>query len=155
MACCVPMLFLPFPFLVPILSELDAYEVSRVCDALGSRSFEGDATIIEEGTAGDLFFILVEGEATALKAGEVVMQYKAGDFFGELALLKDAQNRAATVKAGPSGCRVACLDKAAFKRLLGPIEGVMKRNRDTYQQHMKALGMDTDYLERMKTNENN
>jgi CRP-like cAMP-binding protein len=38
------------------------------------------------------------GEAIVLKNGDKVMEYSRGDYFGELALLKN-QPRAATVKA--------------------------------------------------------
>jgi cAMP-dependent protein kinase regulator len=45
------------------------------------------------------------------------MDYSAGDFFGELALLKD-QPRAATVTS--KGCKVLALDRKSFNRLLDP-----------------------------------
>lgn len=52
--------------------------------------------------------------------------YKSGDYFGELALLKD-QPRAATVTA-VSEVVLAVLNRASFKRLLGPVEDLMRRN---------------------------
>ena len=62
------------------------------------------------------------------------MHYKEGDYFGELALIND-QKRAATVKA-KGDIQLAVLDRAAFKRLLGPIEDLMKRNADKYKDHL-------------------
>ena len=49
-----------------------------------------------------MFYIIIDGQASAEKTidGEVkpVMQYKAGDYFGEVALLKN-ENRQATIIA--------------------------------------------------------
>jgi cAMP-dependent protein kinase regulator len=81
----------------------------------------------------------VEGEAAATKVLEPgqppkeVMQYKAGDYFGELALLKN-EPRAANVVA-KSKLKVVSLDRQSFKRLLGPLDEILKRNMDAYKNY--------------------
>ena len=69
------------------------------------------------------------------KASVEVKTYKAGDYFGELALIK-GDPRAANVIA-TSDLRVISLDRNSFKRLLGPIEDILKRNSDTYIKYIK------------------
>ncbi len=58
--------------------------------------------MISEGDDGTVFYIIISGEAIAQKqingVATEVRKYKAGDYFGELALLKDTK-RAATVIA--------------------------------------------------------
>jgi cAMP-dependent protein kinase regulator len=54
-----------------------------------------------------------------------VKEYGRGDFFGELALLDD-KPRAASVVA-KDNVTVAKLGRDGFKRLLGPVEGIMRR----------------------------
>jgi len=54
------------------------------------------------------------------------MEYKRGDYFGELALIKN-QPRAASIIA-QSNWSVVYLDKYSFERLLGSIEDILKRN---------------------------
>jgi len=58
------------------------------------------------------------------------MDYKKGDYFGELSLLRN-EPRAATVKA-KGHCVVLGLDRRAFKRLLGPLDNILKRNMEKY-----------------------
>ena len=64
-----------------------------------------------------------------------VKTYTAGDYFGELALIK-GDPRAANV-ISTSDLRVISLDRNSFKRLLGPIEEILKRNSDSYVKYIK------------------
>lgn len=59
------------------------------------------------------------------------MEYKPGDYFGELALLKNAP-RAASVIA-KTNCAVVWIDRETFKRLLGPLEDILVRNMQKYE----------------------
>merc|ERR1719265_158435 len=101
---------------VPLLQHMDPYERSQLADALRPEVFSDGQTIVKTGDPGDKFYIIEEGEANATKDGETVMNYKPGDYFGELALIKN-QPRAATVSA--KGCaRLLSIDSRSFKRLL-------------------------------------
>jgi len=62
------------------------------------------------------------------------MRYKSGDYFGELALLKNAP-RAANVIA-TTKLKVASLERSSFKRLLGPLEEILKRNIEAYKNYV-------------------
>lgn len=131
---------------VTLLKDVDPYERSKVADALKTQTYEAGDDIITEGHEGDTFYLLLDGEAEALKADKVVMSYKRGSYFGELALLKN-QPRAATVRARTQ-CKVAYMDRKSFKRLLGPLEALLMRNMNHYREVMKQLGMDTQYLDK-------
>jgi|TARA_B110001450_G_C17301548_1_gene351668 cAMP-dependent protein kinase regulator len=63
------------------------------------------------------------------------MEYNPGDYFGELALLK-GEPRAANVIAS-SDCKLIMLDRKSFKRLLGPLDDILKRNMMNYNNFMK------------------
>ncbi|KAK3377834.1 cyclic nucleotide-binding-like protein [Podospora didyma] len=114
---------------VPLLSTLTPYERSKIADALESQKFPAGHTIIRQGDPGHSFFLLEAGEAAAYKTGNQtpVKHYKKGDFFGELALLNDAPRAASVVSL--TEVKVATLGKSAFQRLLGPVEGIMRRTK--------------------------
>lgn len=88
--------------------------------------------MIKEGDAGNIFYIVLDGEAVATnKEGVSLKSYKAGDYFGEIALLKNVP-RAASVSATSVYLRVLGLERSCFKRLIGPLEDILKRNMDNY-----------------------
>ncbi|SCP03514.1 CAMP-dependent protein kinase regulatory subunit, putative [Plasmodium malariae] len=130
---------------ITILKGMDPYERSKVADCLKTKTYSDGDIIINEGEQGDTFYILIEGNATALKDNKVIKTYNKGDYFGELALLKN-QPRAATVKA-QNTCQVVYLDRKSFKRLLGPIEEILHRNVENYKKVLKQLGLDTTCIE--------
>jgi len=116
---------------VDLLKTLDPYERSKICDALKTKTFKAGEQVIRQGEAGNEFYIIEEGSAAAQKDGKEVMKYAPRSYFGELSLIKD-QPRAATVVA-TSDMKVLLLDRAAFKRLLGPLDAILKdRAKEMY-----------------------
>ena len=125
---------------VPILKNMDHYERSKLADAIKETAFnQGEKLIVQGDTENcSCFYILVEGEAFATlneKPDVPVMKYQPGDYFGELSLLKD-QPRAANVIAA-SDLKVIVLERQSFKRLLGPLTKILKRNMGNYLNYMK------------------
>ena len=124
---------------VDLLSEIDSYERSQIADALQSVNYVAGEYIIREGEIGDVFYFIEEGEAVATKALNPglppveVLQYTAGNYFGELALLKSAP-RAANVLA-KTNMKCAIMDRRAFKRILGPLEAILQRNAGAYEAY--------------------
>jgi cAMP-dependent protein kinase regulator len=121
---------------VEILSSVDPYELSQIADALKTSYYNKGDFVIREGEIGDVFYIIVDGNAVATKTKEPgkppveVKKYEKGSYFGELALIR-GEPRAANV-AAETALKVISLDRNSFKRLLGPIEEILKRNSDQY-----------------------
>lgn len=117
---------------VKILESLEPYERSKLADAFKEITYKSGEYVIKEDEEGNTFYFISEGNAIATKTLEAgkppveVMQYQPGDYFGERALIKN-EPRAANVIA-KSDITVLCLDRHMFKRLLGPIEEILKRN---------------------------
>lgn len=112
---------------VPLLSSLKPYERAKIADALDTIKYPAGSTIISEGDPGDAFYLLEFGEAEAFIRGVEgpVKFYKRGDYFGELALLDDKPRAASVVSK--TEVKVARLGRDGFKRLMGPVEEIMRR----------------------------
>lgn len=125
---------------VEILAELEAYERAKLSDCLKTERFKKGDLIIKEGEIGDKFYFVQEGNADALKleGGQQVpvYHYKENDYFGELALLDDDSKRKASIVVTSDEAKVAVMDKLTFKRILGPIENILKRNAGKYQHFL-------------------
>jgi len=115
---------------VPLLAGLTVDELVNCCDVLQARHVKAETSIIVEGDHGDELYIVETGKCEASKNGNIVATYEAKDFFGELALL-NAAPRACDVKTVEDSC-VLVLSGDAFRRLLGPLDTVMKERAESY-----------------------
>lgn len=123
---------------VKIFSTIEPYELTKIMDAVKPVEYKAGSFIIKEGEEGNEFFLLESGEAFATKVLEAgkeatkTLDYAKSSYFGELALLKGAP-RAANVIA-KTDCVCLTLDRHSFKRLLGPLDEILKRNSEVYAQ---------------------
>ena len=102
-------------------SLLSSSDMGRLLDALVEQNFEDGQTLVEEGSAGDAFYLVTSGTASvSTRAKGDVAVLGAGEHFGEMALVR-AEQRAATVTA-QGALRVLVLSRIAFTRLLGPLQ---------------------------------
>lgn len=121
---------------VEILSSIDKYERLQVADALEACTYEDGAKIVQQGEDGNEFFIIVTGNADVTQTNDSGESGKVGElgpgqYFGEIALLKDNKRHATVTASGPVKC--VKLDRDTFERVLGPIENLLRRNMDLYE----------------------
>jgi len=83
---------------VPLFAGLGKKDLQGLASSMKERTFEAGDTIASEGQSGVGFFIIEDGEATVTVGGEELGTMKAGDSFGEVALIDDGA-RTATVTA--------------------------------------------------------
>lgn len=88
---------------IPCFSNLDTAHLQVLARSLGAQSFERGEAIFHQGSPGNVLYIIVTGQVriyTISEAGQElsVTIFRAGDFFGELALL-DGQPRSASAVA--------------------------------------------------------
>lgn len=123
---------------VPLFRNMDEYEMMSLADALKTEIFDGVSTqILKQGDIGDKFYVVLEGEVTAKKSFAAgtderqVMVHKAGDYFGELAVIND-EPRVASIYTATDKVKCLTMEKKIFKRLLGPIEDILRREAQRY-----------------------
>jgi CRP-like cAMP-binding protein len=76
-------------------TDKELAQIARACDEV---AVEPAAVVVEEGTAGEGFYLIVTGEAEITRGGRHVATVGPGQYFGELSLLDEAP-RNATVTA--------------------------------------------------------
>jgi CRP/FNR family transcriptional regulator, cyclic AMP receptor protein len=83
---------------VPLFADLDRRELESIANTMRERTFSAGQHVTEEGAGGAGFFIVDEGEAEVTVHGEPRGTIKAGDYFGEIALITGS-DRTATIVA--------------------------------------------------------
>jgi CRP/FNR family cyclic AMP-dependent transcriptional regulator len=83
---------------VPLFAGLDDRELDQIAATMRERRFSAGDTVTQEGAGGAGFFIVEEGEADVSVEGAQRGTIRAGDYFGEIALLTGS-DRTATITA--------------------------------------------------------
>ena len=88
---------------IPTFAGLSEDQLAALGARIGTQSFERGETIFHQGSMGSVLYIVVSGQVriyTTVETGQElsVSIMRAGDFFGEMALL-DGQPRAASAQA--------------------------------------------------------
>lgn len=101
---------------VELLSELSSSELMRVTSACKRLEVAAGEAIISESEVSETLYVLLEGQVSVERQGNMLAVLGAGAHFGEMALLSQ-RPRSATVRA-KSGCRLLALDRPSFYALL-------------------------------------
>jgi hypothetical protein len=97
---------------IPIFEPLDRPTVEELAASLTRVEAEPGGTIVSEGELGDHFFVVDAGELDVFIAAAHVRTLGTGDYFGEIALLRDVP-RMATVVAR-TDCVLLALARDVF-----------------------------------------
>lgn len=101
---------------IPLFRHLNYKELVKVLNQTQQRSFGDGALVLEEGSTGDEFYVILSGEVEVTKGGRPLTVLQPGVHFGEMALV-DRSPRSATVRArGPT--RLMSLARNTFYQLV-------------------------------------
>ena len=104
----------------PILERLDLALLERLARSFVSERHAPGRVVIHEGDAGDKFYVIARGSLEVLKgdmeSSPRVSVLQDGDYFGEVALLRDVP-RTASVRT-LTGCVLLSLQREPFQALI-------------------------------------
>jgi CRP-like cAMP-binding protein len=83
---------------VPIFADLADGELGQIASLFKERRFAAGDIVVQEGSGGAAFFVIRSGEAKVFLGSNEHTTLKAGDYFGEIALLHDVARTAACVQ---------------------------------------------------------
>jgi CRP-like cAMP-binding protein len=83
---------------VPFFSSLSEQDLASVAEETQEISVAAGTVLAREGELGEEFFVIEKGTAEVTRGGALVATLGAGDFFGEIALIRE-ERRTATVTA--------------------------------------------------------
>jgi MFS family permease len=96
----------------PIFEPLGPASIERVARNLVSIEVDPGTVVIREGDPGDRFYVIEDGEVEVSRHGEALAKLGPGDFFGEIALLRNVPRTATVIASGFASLR--SLDRAHF-----------------------------------------
>lgn len=121
---------------IPLFQGCTKRELARI-SALATRVAAVPGEVLaQEGTAGDLFFVIERGKARVTIGGAPIARLKEGGFFGEMALL-DSLPRAATVTA-TTPMVLHSIRAADFGRFLEESPSVLRSILTTVSQRLRS-----------------
>lgn len=100
----------------PLFEGLSRRELAHVARLTDDLEVPAGTVLCEEGSRGQEFFIILDGEATVTRGGKRLGTVSSGDFFGEIALLERVK-RTATVTAATS-LKFFVVSEHVFKSVL-------------------------------------
>jgi CRP-like cAMP-binding protein len=83
---------------LPFFSSMSEQDLAALAEQTEERSVAAGTVVARDGDLGDEFFVIESGTVEVTHTGAPVAKLGAGDFFGEVALIRE-ERRTATVTA--------------------------------------------------------
>lgn len=131
-----------------MFSHIEEEQHEIVINAMEEKVVKAGENCIKQGDDGDFFYVIDTGVADVFvqkgtDAPKLVLEYKPGDSFGELALLH-GDPRAATVTA-TQDCRLWALDRDTFRRILMSSSFKKQTTHEGFLENVPILATLTKY----------
>ena len=110
---------------VPLFSALSRKELALVARRAEDVKVDEGRILVSEGSTGSEFFVIIDGEAAVSRKGRKLATLKAGDAFGELALLDKAPRNATVTAITPM--EVVVLGQREFGGLIDEVPGFARK----------------------------
>jgi len=133
--------------MIPLLSSLEISELEKIADRFVTQNYQENEIVFNEGDNGDRFYIIVRGAVEAITNNdnneEIVLGIQeTGNYFGEIALLKQSKRTASIRTKTP--CTFLTLARQQFLNLVESspeIKSAIEKVSELRQKKSKELGI--------------
>lgn len=101
---------------VPLFRNLSRRHLKHVASVARTRRYGSGTSIVRAGDAGSGFYVLIDGAVRVIPPTGRPRRLRAGDFFGEMALLDESPRSASVVADGE--VLTMTISRSAFSKLL-------------------------------------
>jgi len=109
---------------IPLFEPLPPTSLEKLARAAERRQAAPGTVVVREGDHGDAFYVVVAGALSVTLAGEHVRDLAPGDFFGEIALLRDVPRTASVIATAET--TLLALHRVDFlAAILGTLESAL------------------------------
>jgi CRP-like cAMP-binding protein len=112
---------------IPLFQDLSSGERKRIARWADEVDVAPNRHLLDQGDFPHEFFVLLEGEVAVRKGEDELARLGPGDFFGEIAILKDDTRTASVVTITP--CRLAVMMPRDFDEMRAEMPQVAERIR--------------------------
>lgn len=77
---------------LPLFAGMSAEQLLPVADAAKRITVDASAVLFRQGDEGRDLYVLLKGDAVAIRSGVEIMRYSSGDLVGELAFLEESRH---------------------------------------------------------------
>jgi CRP/FNR family transcriptional regulator, cyclic AMP receptor protein len=120
-----------------LFSSCTTSEVRKIRGSLDEVDVPKGKVLVEEGTIGLEFFLIVSGKAAVTRSGKKVATLGPGDHFGEMALL-DRHPRSASV-VSESDMDLLVLSQRQFNSLLNSVPTIGRKMLAAMAQRLREV----------------
>lgn len=120
---------------VPLFANISEAHLQRIANSAHERRYDPGAAIVSAGETGQGFYLIVQGRADVQRGGRTVRSLGPGEYFGELALLRDAPRSATVIAREPTTC--LALTRWDFKGILDANPELALHLLDTVAQRVR------------------
>jgi CRP-like cAMP-binding protein len=89
---------------VPLFNGISGAELQRIADSGKERRFPAGAAIVSAGDPGHGFYLIIDGQAEVRRGDRTIATLGPGEYFGELALIRETPRTATVVAKDPTTC---------------------------------------------------
>lgn len=111
--------------LCPLFNGLSGRQLGTIANHARQDRFKAESVITKQGSAGNWFFIVIDGVVSVERDGKLLKTMSQGGYFGEISLI-DGRLRTASIIA-ESDVDVLIIDKTSFSRLLKTVPGLQEK----------------------------